>query len=76
MLGSFENHVLNEMRNAVPLQVFIARAGLDPDTNGDRADMLHLLGQNNQTVRENSRWILRFSSTIFLANDCGEEFLP
>ena len=53
MLGSFENHVLNEMRNAVPLQVFIARPGLDPDTNGDRPDMLHLLGQNNQTVGEN-----------------------
>ena len=50
MLGPLEDHVLDEMRNAVPLLVFVARAGLDPDPDRDGADVLHLLGDDGQPV--------------------------
>ena len=46
VLGSFENHVLDEVGDAVPLGIFIARTGLQPDADGGRADMLHLLGDD------------------------------
>src|SRR5271155_393193 len=50
MLGSLENHVLDEMRDAIPLRILIARSGLDPNTNRGRTDMLHLLGDYGQAV--------------------------
>ena len=50
MLGPLEHHVLDEVRNAVPLFVFVARAGLDPDADADGANVLHLLGDDGQSV--------------------------
>ncbi len=48
--GALEHHVLDEMGDAVVLGLLVARAGLDPDPDGDRADVLHLLGDHSQTV--------------------------
>ena len=50
VLGPLENHVLDEMGDAVPFGVFVARTGLQPDSDGGRADMLHLLGDDGQPV--------------------------
>jgi hypothetical protein len=54
VFGTFEHHVLDEMRNPIPLLVFIARTGLDPDPDADGADVLHLLGDHGQPVGERS----------------------
>src|SRR5207253_11416799 len=48
----FKNHVLNEMRNTIPLRILIARTGLNPYSDRSRADMLHLLGDHRQPVRQ------------------------
>ena len=34
MLRTFENHVLDKMRDAIPLRILIARSGLNPDADG------------------------------------------
>jgi hypothetical protein len=65
------------MRNTVPLQIFIARASLNPDTNGDRSDMLHLLGQNDQTVGENFAMnVALLFNHDFFPNRLRKEFRP
>jgi len=48
--GSLENHVLDEVGDAVCLRRFIARTGLEPDADGSRADVLHLLGDDGEAV--------------------------
>jgi hypothetical protein len=53
MLGAFENHVLDEVGDAVPGQIFVAGAALDPDADGDGADVLHLFGENGEPVGQN-----------------------
>ena len=50
LLGAFENHVLKEMGDAVPFGIFVARTGLQPDTNRGGADVLHLLGDDGKAV--------------------------
>src|SRR5260221_2312039 len=50
--GSLENHVLDEMRDPVPLLVFVARPGFYPDPDTNRADVLHLLSDNHKPVGE------------------------
>src|SRR5580693_7700852 len=50
MLGAFENHVLDEMGDAIPLCVFVARSALDPNTDRGRTNMLHLFGNHGQPV--------------------------
>ncbi len=50
VLGPFEDHVLNEMGDAVPFGIFVARTGLQPDTDRGGADVLHLLGDDGQAV--------------------------
>ncbi len=50
VLRALEDHVLDEVRDAIPLQVFVARAGLDPDPDRGGANMLHLLGDEDQPV--------------------------
>src|SRR6476646_9878045 len=52
VLGPFEYHVLNEMGNPVPLRIFVARTGLQPDADRRRSDMLHLLRNNGEPVGE------------------------
>ena len=50
VLRAFENHVLNEMGDAIPFGIFVAGTGLQPDTNRGGADVLHLLGDDGQAV--------------------------
>ena len=77
MLGSFENHVLNEMRNTVPLQVLIPRTSFDPDTNGDRSNMLHLFRENSQTVGQNFAMNIAFLfNHISFPTDCERRIVP
>ena len=50
VLRALEHHVFDEVRDAVLLQVFVPGTGLDPDPDRDRANMLHLLGDQGQPV--------------------------
>jgi hypothetical protein len=49
---TFEHHVFDEVRNAIPFGIFVARAGLKPDADRDRADVRHLLGNDREAVRQ------------------------
>ena len=51
-LRALEHHVLDEVGDAVPFGIFVARAGLEPDADRDRADVRHLLGDNGQAIRQ------------------------
>ena len=51
-LRSLEHHVLDKVGDAIPLRIFVARAGLEPDADRDRADVGHLLGDHGQAVRQ------------------------
>ena len=46
VLGAFEDHVLDEVGDAVPVGILIARTGLQPDSDRGRADVLHLLSNH------------------------------
>ena len=50
-LSAFEQHVFNEMRDAVRFGGFVPRPGLDPDSEGNRTNVTHFLGKDRQTVR-------------------------
>ena len=52
VLGPFKDHVLDEMGYAVPFGGFIARASLQPDSDGGGADVLHLFGDDRQPIGE------------------------
>ena len=51
VLGPFEHHVLDEMRDAIRLRSFVARAGFEPNADRGGADVLHLLGDDGEAVR-------------------------
>jgi len=51
--GAFENHVLDEVSDAVFLRGFAARAVANPDADGDGTDVGHILGDDNETVGKN-----------------------
>ena len=53
VFGPFEDHVLDEMGDSIPLRVLVAGPGLDPYSDRDRANVLHLFGENGQPVRQN-----------------------
>jgi hypothetical protein len=72
-LGTLKNHVLDEVRNAIPFRILIARAGLEPDANRYRADVLHLLGDDGQAIRQNlTANIASFFYHFFLVVKCRE----
>jgi len=48
--GALENHVLDEVGEAVFFGDFAAGAVANPDANGNGADMAHGLGQNDEAV--------------------------
>src|SRR5215471_1321620 len=50
MLGAFEDHVLNEMGDTIPLGVFVTGASLDPNAHRNGADVLHLLCDHRQAI--------------------------
>jgi len=49
---ALEHHVLDEVGNPVEFRTFVARTGLEPDADGDRANVGHLLGDDGQAVRQ------------------------
>src|ERR1019366_6976382 len=50
VLGAFEDHVFDEVGDAVRLRSLVARTGFEPDADGSRADVLHLLGDDGEAV--------------------------
>ena len=48
-----EHHVLDKMRNAIYRRVLVTRAGLHPDPHRDRADVVHVFGQDGEPVGQN-----------------------
>ena len=50
--GAFEDHVLDEMSDAVFLRNFAAGAVANPDADGDGADVRHRLGNDDEAVGE------------------------
>ncbi len=48
--GSFEDHVLDEVGDAVEGESFVAGAGVDPDAHGNGADVGDGLGEYEQAV--------------------------
>ena len=51
-LGALEDHVLNEMREAVILRRFTARSRSQPDAHRDRTHVRHLLRDDYESVRQ------------------------
>lgn len=51
-LGAFEDHVFNEVRDAVAVGRLAAGTGRQPDADGNGADVGHLLGDHHQAVRQ------------------------
>jgi hypothetical protein len=49
---SFEYHVLDEMGDAIPFGILVARTRLEPDADRDGADVGHLLSDNSEAVRK------------------------
>ena len=66
VLGPFKDHVLDEVGDAVPFGVFVARTGLQPDSDGGGADVLHLLGNDGQPVGQ----LLTANIADFLGHEC------
>jgi len=52
-LGAFENHVLDEMREAVFFRHFTARAVANPNADRDGTDVGHGLGDDHEAIAEN-----------------------
>ena len=50
--GSLEDHVLDEMRNAVDAGRLAARTGTQPDSHGNGMDVFHRLGDDDEAVRK------------------------
>ena len=50
--GALEDHVLDEMGDAVDGGGFVAGAAVDPDTHGYGAKVRHALGKDEETVGE------------------------
>src|SRR4051794_31785685 len=49
---ALKNHVLHEMRYAVPLGILVTGAGLDPDPGGNRTNVGHFLSEDGESVGE------------------------
>ncbi len=48
--GALEEHVFDEVGDAVDLGGLVAGAGLDPDAHGDRAEVFHALGEDAEAI--------------------------
>ena len=66
-LGALKNHVLDEMRDPIPLRIFVPRTGLQPYSDRGRADVLHLFRDDGQPIGQ----FLATNVTRFLNHDCG-----
>jgi hypothetical protein len=49
-IRALEEHVLDEVRDARPIVGLVSRTACEPDTNSDRTDMGHRLGNETKTV--------------------------
>ena len=52
--GSFEDHVLDKVGDAIELGDFVTGAGAHPDAHGDGADVFHALSEDDETAGEDS----------------------
>ena len=52
--GSFEDHVLDEVGDAVKFRHFVTGASAHPDTHSDGADVLHALGEDDEAAGKDS----------------------
>src|ERR1035441_6275332 len=52
--GAFEEHVLDEVGDAIQVERLVAGAGGDPDAHGDGTDLGDRLGENEQAVAQAS----------------------
>src|ERR1017187_2619571 len=52
--GAFEDHVLDEVGDAIQVERLVAGAGGDPDAHGDGTDLGDRLGENEQAVAQAS----------------------
>ena len=68
--GSLEDHVFDEVGDAVGFGGFAAGAGLDPDAHGDGAQMFHALGQNDEAVGQNGAAKVSFVVIVSVRFDC------
>ena len=50
---AFEEHVLDEVRDAAAVGGFVPRAARQPDADADRTHLRHLLGEDAEAVIEN-----------------------
>lgn len=64
LFRALEDHVLDEVRNAVQLRRFIAAAVADPDADRYRAHIVQTLGDDAHAVGENSFYIHNIRSYI------------
>ena len=64
-LGPLENHVLDEVGDAVQLGHFVTRTGAHPDPHSDGADVLHALGEHDEPAGEDS------AADVAFAVHCG-----
>src|ERR1043166_3094263 len=51
-LGTLEQHMLDEMRNAVLFRRLAAGSAADPDSHRNRTDMRHGLGNHTHAIRQ------------------------
>ena len=59
---AFEDHVFDEVGDAVDFGRLAAGAGFDPDAHGDGTQMLHALGEDDQAIRQDSTAKISLSS--------------
>ncbi len=52
VFGALEDHVLDEVGDAIDFGQLVAGAGIDPDAHGDGADVVHALGEDGEAVGE------------------------
>ncbi len=58
--GALEDHVLDEVGDAVDFGQLVARAGPNPDAHGDGADVVHFFGQNRKPVGQDGAAYIAF----------------
>ena len=62
--GAFEDHVFDEVGDAVDCSGLGAGAGFDPGAHGDRAKVLHALSENDEAVGEDGAAKITFNAHV------------
>ena len=74
--GSFEDHVLDKMGDAVEFAGFVARAGLHPYAHGDGADVLHAFGEDDEAAGQDGTADVSFVFIAFIGRRSGPNLRP